>query len=413
MNNKKQNVFAVLVGGAVTFFGVQATPAFAEEIDALKFSVSQTFSRDTNLYRISDDVPDNGPGRERMRGKRSDTIAVTRAGASFDQEYGRQGIHLGLAASRTFYREHTDLNNTSPDARLRWDWRVGDHWSGVLGYSYNESFVGFEDASGYERVMRRLGRANGGVNYWFHPDWAVGVSASSVRNTYRDDRRPWDEYDAREANLNLTYRPATGNRIVFSLRNEDGKYPERNKEEPDSLREWQQRDARFSGEWQLTGVTKISGYIGYSQREYEYASSRDFRGMTGSLALHWVPTPKAIVDLSWRREIGADHDAASNFAVSHSWILQPTWVVTDKVRLGATLKTTKRDYRGTAPDADTSLPGSAKYDRTGSYGLNLQYIPAAFFNLTLGIQREKRDSKWDDNRDYDAQTTWLSGNFTF
>ncbi|MDR0701824.1 MAG: outer membrane beta-barrel protein [Azoarcus sp.] len=407
MNNKKQNVLAVLVGGAVTFFGVQGTPAFAEEIDALKFSVSQTFSRDTNLYRLSDDESDAGG---RMRGKRSDTVAITRAGANFDQEYGRQGIHVGLAASRAFYREHTDLNNTSPDARLRWDWRVGDHWSGVLGYSYSESFVGFEDAGGDERVMRRLARANGGANYWFHPDWAIGVSASNVRNTYRDDQRPLDEYDAREANLNLTYRPATGNRIVFSLRNENGEYSEREKN-AGSLREWQQRDARFSGEWQLTGVTKMSGYIGYSQREYEYASDRDFRGMTGSLALHWVPTSKAIVDLSWRREVGADHDAAANYAVTHNWTLRPTWVVTDKVRLGATLKTTKRDYRGTAPDA--SLPGAARYDRTRSYGLNLQYIPAAFFDLTLGIQREKRDSKWDDRRDYDAQTTWLSGNFTF
>ncbi|MDR1064342.1 MAG: outer membrane beta-barrel protein [Azoarcus sp.] len=407
MNSKKQSALAALAGGVAVLLGVQAAPAFAEETDALKFSVSQTLSRDNNLYRLSDDEPDTGG---KMRGKRSDSISVTRAGANFDKEYGRQGIHAGLSASRTLYRRHSDLNNTSPDARLRWDWGIGDHWSGALGYSYSESFVGFEEAGGDERVMRRLGRATGSANYWFHPNWALGVGVGSVRSTYRDDQRPTDEYDARETSLNLTYRPATGNRIVFSLRNENGQFSERDKQEG-SLRDWQQRDARFSGEWQLTGVTRVNGYIGYSQREYEYASSRDFRGMTGSLGLHWVPTPKAIVDLSWRREIGADQDAASNFAVVHSWILQPTWVVTDKVRLGATLKTSKRDYRGTSPDA--SWTGAARYDRTQSYGLNLQYAPASFFDLTLGIQREKRDSKWDDRRDYDAQTTWLSGNFTF
>jgi exopolysaccharide biosynthesis operon protein EpsL len=407
MNGKKQNMFAALAGGVVALFGVQAASVFAAETDALKFSVSQTFSRDSNLYRLSDDTPTT----PEMRGKRSDTISVTRAGANFDKEYGRQGIHVGLAASRSLYREHTDLDSTSPDARLRWDWRLGDHWSGVLGYNYSEAFVGFEDAGGDRRLMRRLSRANGGANYWFHPNWALGVSVGSVRSTYRDDMRPWDEYDARETNLNLTYRPATGNRIMFSLRNENGQFSEQGKEDG-SLRDWQQRDARFSGEWQLTGVTRVNGYVGYSQRKYEYASNRDFHGMTGSIGLNWVPTSKAIVDLSWRREIGADQDAASNYAVIHSWTLRPTWVVTDKVRLGATFMTQKRDYRGTAPDA-SGRGVVAKYDRTGSYGLNLQYIPAEFFDLTLGIQREKRDSTWRDSRDYEAQTTWLSGNFTF
>ncbi|MDR1661698.1 MAG: outer membrane beta-barrel protein [Azoarcus sp.] len=408
MNSKRQNAFAALAGSVVTLLCAQAMPVFAEGSDALKFSASQTFSRDSNLYRLSDDEPTTS----RMRGKRSDTISVTRAGANFDKEYGRQGIHAGLAASRALYREHSDLNNTSPDARLRWDWRLGDHWSGVLGYSYNEAFVGFGDVGGDERVMRRLARADVGANYWFHPDWAIGLSAASVRNTYRDDLRPNDEYDMREANLNLTYRPETGNRIVFSLRNEDGQFPEREKVDG-SLRDWQQRDARFSGEWRLTGVTQVSGYVGYTQREYEYASGRDFRGMTGSLAFHWTPTPKAIVDLSWRREIGADHDAASNFAVTHAWTLRPTWIVTDKIRLGATFQTSKRDYRGTSPYDDGSWAGAAKYDRTGSYGLNFQYMPVEFFDLALGIRREKRDSKWDDRRDYDAQTTWLSGTFTF
>lgn len=405
MSNKKQRGFAVLLGGWVTLFGVQAAPAFAAEDDALKFSVSQTFSWDDNIYRTKDNV-------------KSERISTTRAGATFDKEYGRQVVHAGLSVGRALYQSNTELNNTFPDARLLWDWRLGDRWSGALGYSYNETFVGFEDL-GYleqqehDRVMRRLARFNGSVNYWFHPDWALGVSGASVRNRYRDDLRPHDEYDMREANLDLTYRPSTGNRIVFSLRDEKGQYPGRDKQDG-SLRDWQQRDARFSGAWQLTGATQVNGYIGYTQREYDYASDRDFRGLTGKVGLHWTPSTKTIVDLSWRREIGADVDLVSNYAVTHGWTLQPVWVVTEKVRLGATIRYMQRDYRGTSPDACTGGNCSPRDERTQSYGVHLQYMPTAYFDLSLGFQHDRRDAKWrSEERDYRARTTWLSGNFAF
>ena len=386
MSNKKQRGFAALLGGWVALFGVQAVPAFAAEDDALKFSVSQTFSWDDNVYRTKDNA-------------KSERVSATRAGATFDKEYGRQLVHAGLSVSRTLYQSNTERN-------------------GSLGYSYNEAFVGFEDL-GYreqqehERVMRRLARLNGSVNYWFHPDWAVGVSGASVRNRYRDGLRPDDEYDMREANLNLTYRPSTGNRIVFSLRDEKGQYPGRDKQDG-SLRDWQQRDGRLSGTWQLTGATQVNGYVGYTQREYDYASDRDFRGLTGKVGLHWTPTTKTIVDLSWRREIGADVDPVSNYAVTHGWTLQPVWVVTDKVRLCATLKYLQRDYRGTPPDACTGTNCSPRDERTESYGVHLQYIPTAYFDLSLGFQHDRRDAKWrSEERDYRARTTWLSGNFAF
>ncbi|MDR3212760.1 MAG: outer membrane beta-barrel protein [Azoarcus sp.] len=406
MSNSKQHGLVVLLGGFVTLFGVQGTPAFAAEGDAFKFSASQMFSWDSNLYRTKHDAE-------------SEWMSTTSAGANFDKEYGRQVVHAGLSVSRTLFQSNSELNSTSPDARFRWDWRVGDHWSGVLGYSYGESFVGFDNLGADEReshVMRRLARFDAGANYWFHPDWAVGVSGATVRNRYRDGNayRRNDEYDMREANLNLTYRPSTGNRIVFSLRDEEGQYPERKKEDG-SLRDWQQRDARLSGEWQLTGVTRLSGYIGYTQREYDYASGRDFHGLTGRIGVNWTPTPKAIVNLAWRREIGADQDQVSNYAVTHSWTLQPTWVVTDKIRLGATLRYLQRDYRGTSPVACSGIC-QLRDEHTESYGVHLQYLPTSYFDLALGFQYDERgsDSKLlSEYRDYRARTAWLSGNFTF
>jgi len=420
MNEIRQQKLAALLALAL----IPAVPAFAAEDDAFKFTVSQGFYHDSNLYRLPDskDMP---AGWSVPKDKRSDTYSVTRAGVSFDREYSRQGLHAALSVGRTVYREHKNLDNTSPDAKLRWDWRIGDRWSGVLGYNYNESFVGFDQIRGSnERVIRRLGRATFGADFWFHPDWAVGASFANVNNDYRDSKLPWNKYRANEENLNITYRPTTGSRLVLSLRNEDGEYPNRKKKDElypydmsstdyESYRDWNQRDLRLSGEWALSGVSRLSGYIGYTQREYDLAPHRDFRGVTGRIAFHWVPTSKLIFDLAWRREVGADIDAVANYAVTQGWTFQPGWMITDKVRLGANFDYLSRDYGGD-PGPVQGITTTDKRDERGwVYGLSLQYQPTVWANLAIGIQRDKRDSKHLDYLDYRAQTTWLSGNFSF
>ncbi|MDR3088162.1 MAG: hypothetical protein LBU45_09510 [Azoarcus sp.] len=407
MSNNRQHGFAILAGSLVALLGLQATLAVAQEdekIKSLSFTASQTFTRDSNLYRASS-------SQDLQGNDRSDSSSVTRAGVNFDDEFSRQGIHAGVSVSRTLYRNNTHLDNTSPDARLRWDWRLGNHLSGVLGYSYGETFVGFDNAGEAgntkktDRVMQRLGRANASADYWWHPDWAVGLGFSNVHSNYRGGYER-SKYEATRSNLNFTYRPSTGNRLVFSLSRENGQYPN------DPAADWKQNDARFSGQWKLTGVTQLSGYVGYTQRKYD-VSNRDFSGTTGSLAFNWKPVNKFLLDLSWRREVGADQDLVSNYAVSQTWALQPTWIVTSKVHLGASYKYVKRKYSG---DPDLGIVAPTRDARTQAYGVTLQYLPTETINVALGFQKERRnaeDSDYSDYLNYRAQTVWLSGSFTF
>ncbi|MDR2925019.1 MAG: outer membrane beta-barrel protein [Azoarcus sp.] len=421
MSKRKQRKFAMLASGVAVLLGVQSAWVAAQEEDEqspFSFSVSQTFSWDDNMYRL----PDGEPPRDGS--DRSDVVSNTSVGINFDKTYSRQSFHAGISATHSVYRKHSNLDNTAPDANLRWDWRAGDRWSGVLGYGWSESFVGFENTYGYynaqqEKVMHRLSRANASADFWWHPNWATGFSFSDVRSDYRDDARQFDQYEAQQVSLNLTYRPSTGNRVVFSLRGEEGLYLNRKKKEElvpgeTSLRDWERYDAQVSAQWQLTGATKLSGYTGYTQRKYDLASNRDFSGVTGKIALNWMPSGKAIVDLSWRREIGADADYVSNYAVTQGWALQPTWVISSKVRLGATFEYLDRDYGGDPgyPAAEIN-PREAK---TTAYGLNLQYMPTPNANIALGYRQQKRESDkeiYDSIYGFDARTVWLSGSLSF
>ncbi|MCL2874959.1 MAG: hypothetical protein FWF12_01420 [Betaproteobacteria bacterium] len=408
-----------MVGGVATLLYFQAASVVAQEGETkspFSFWVSQTFSRDSNIYRLPDDYPDV-PG-----GKRSDTFSTTRVGVDFDSEVSRQAFHAGLALGRTLYSSHSDLNNTSGDARLRWDWQVGDHLSGILGVSFNESSVGYDNTyTGAntverERLMRQLLRFNINADYWWHPDWATGFGYSGVRSDYRNDARPYDEYRAQEASLNFTYRPSTGNRIVLGFIWEDGEYPNRKKKEELSpgelsLRDWNRFDVRLSGQWRLTGATRLNGYAGYTKRKYDLAPNRNFSGPTAKIAFLWTPTGKAILDLSWRREVGADQDMISNYAVSQGWSFRPTWVATSKIRFGASYDYMDRNYRGDPGYLPAGL-SNPKNARTQSYGLNVQYMPISNASVGLNFQDTRRDAA-AKYYEYRARMMWLSGNITF
>ncbi|MCL2160393.1 MAG: outer membrane beta-barrel protein [Betaproteobacteria bacterium] len=448
--HKLQRRFAVLASGLVTLLGFQAATVVAQEDAApgaytqetpsqegsaqetsaqgepykreddsrnpFTFTISESLYYSSNVYRL----PDRISNADAPKGKRSDSYSVTRVGIDFDTEHSRQAFHAGLSASQSLYRTHSSLNTTEWDGRLRWDWRMGNRLSGTIGYAHSGSAVNFEDVytgsnpSELDGVTRQLGRFRFGADFWWHPNWATGVGFSDVRNDYRNNARPYDKYNAQEASLNFTYRPSTGNRIVLSLLTERGQYSNRPKEEDlapgeTSMRDWKRHDARLSGQWQLTGVTQLSGYAGYTWRKYDLARNRDFNGATGKIEFRWVPTGKAIINLGWRREIGADQDTVSNFAVTQAWFLKPTWVVTSKIHLGASYEHQKRDYRGDPGFGSVALPRDAK---TQLYGVNLQYMPVPYGSIALGYQHQKRDTTKRDD-DHSARTTWLSGSLTF
>jgi hypothetical protein len=416
MSDIRHTRHAALVGGLAALVMVQTAPAFAEAETPLKFTASQDVRHESNVFQSSKEFM-----RSKGYDKLSDTIYTTQAGLSFDKEYSRQGLHAELTVGRMTYSEYNEYNATSGNGLFNWDWQIGDRWSGVLGYSYGQSSVALGDWDSYsnkDSLKRRLSRGVASANYWFHPDWAVGARFSAVHNDYNDsDWNRWDEYEAVESNLDITYRPSTGNSIVLSLRNEEGEYKNQPKTEG-YLSEWTQRDVRLSGSWQLTGVTRVSGYIGYGQREYEYASNRDFKGLIGSIAFHWAPSSKFYADVSWRREVGADADLISNFATTHVWTFRPVWLATEKVRIGARYEYRQRKFGG---DPGYALPDHYQKlvnrdERWWAYGADIQYAPVNYFSISLGYEYSKRDSKYKnehDRYDYDSDSAWLSGRFTF
>lgn len=378
--------------------------ARADEGDALNFELSQTLSYDNNLYRLPDGFA--APG-----GDRHDVVSVTRAGLLFDRSYSRQRLRADLSMSRSRYAVHGDLDYDSPDARLNWGWQLGNRLSGTVGYEYRETLAGFDDYGDTRRNINTYSRAFASADYWLHPDWAVGLGYGKSNSRFDRDTQINSEFESRSLDFNLTYRPASGNRVVLTLRDTDGLYPGRNRN-PGSIREYRQQEARLNMHWQLTGISKISGYIGQTRRSYEFAPNRDFSGTTGRLAFDWAPTVKTAISLSVRREIGAEEDLLANYALTDVVSLASTWQLTSKVTLGANWERRQRDYGGDPQLVIVIGSVPDRNDVTQRYGLNLNYQPERALTLALSYVHQNRDAS-TALREYESDAIYLSGSFRF
>ncbi|NMG35878.1 outer membrane beta-barrel protein [Azoarcus sp. TTM-91] len=378
--------------------------ALADEGDALNFYVSQSFRYEDNLYRLSDEA-------EVPRGTRHDTISTTGVGLRFDHEYSRQRLRADVGLTSSRYQEHGDLDHDSPDARFYWDWQLGNRWSGLVSHMYRESMTGFDEVRGSELNINTYVRSAATADFWWHPRWATGVGFAHTKSRFDEENSRIGDFDADTVDFNLTYRPPTENRVIFTVRETSGRYPNR-PAEAGSIRDYEQHEIRLGGEWQLTGATRVSGFLGRTRLEYRFAPNRDFTGTTGRLGVDWKATAKSSVSLSIRREVGAQQDVAANYAITEAVVLAPKWALTDKMTLGAGLEWRRRDYGGDPQLQASNVVASRDADSSRRYGLSLEYKPMRALSFLLTVQRQKRNASEVLNR-YDANSGALSMRFLF
>ena len=378
--------------------------ARADEGDALNFYVGQAFRHESNLFRVADEsaAPD---------GKQYDRISETTVGLKFDRTYGRQHIFADLSLLSERFDVHSKLNHDSPDIRLGLGWELGNRWSGVVSHSYQESLIGFDETAARERNLNTYERSLATADFWWHPRWATGVGVARTRNRFDQDELAQSEFESHSVEANLTYRPPTGNRVILTLRDTDGEYPNR-PAVAGSIREYRQREVRLGGEWQLTGATGLTGFIGRTRVEYEHAPDRDFSGTIGRISVLWRPTVKTSVEATVRREVGAQQDRTTNYAIVDAVTLSPRWLVTEKVAVGAGLEWRRRDFRG-----EPLLPGlepirGKAAERSHRYRLYAEYRPMRALTLELNLQRQVRRGS-NSFSGYSANIAEVSANFEF
>ena len=387
-------VLAVLAGGAQG----------ADPADALNFYISQSFQHDDNIFRLPDDVKPFG------NGQRDDNIAITSFSALFDRVYSRQRLTASLDVSRVGFAHWSDLDYTTKGAAAGWDWALGSRWTGGLSARQEEVARDFADvgSSRRETSINRRRTLDASADYWWHPDWAAGVGFERYTSAYTDKASERSDYRASTPEISLTYRPQTGNRLSLKARFTDGEYPNRVASAV-ADEGYRQTDVRLTGNWQLTGHSLVSGYLGYTRRRYRDLDVRDFSGATGRLQHDWAATGKLSLRTTLRREIGAREDLTDNFVVTKAFSLAPTWAPTTRIAFQGSWEWRKRDFGG---DPGLVIDVPEQDDVTRVARLSVSYTPIDNLNLSLSHTRSARHSDRPAN-EYEADVSAISAQYSF
>ncbi|MDB5799657.1 MAG: hypothetical protein JWL63_596 [Rhodocyclales bacterium] len=361
------------------------------------FSVvaSQIFTHDANLYRLPDGQSPTIAGFPQQR---SDTISTTAAQAIFEHTYSLQKVHGDVELRHNAFQTFDYLDYTATNIHGFWDWALGKRLSGRVSASQDESLRAFSDFSLATKSVNTYRRLAVDGNYWFHPEWSTGFGFIQVASRYSDAQSDLSAYDERAYEAKLNFRPSSGNIIALVLRQADGEYPNRISGGT-GVKEYRQRDVLLRGEWGVTGLSRLNGYIGLTQREYPGAASRDFSGVTGRLSYNWQATGKLNIVTTVRREIGAQEDLTDNYVVTTAAGMNATWQFSALFAIGGSLESRYRDYGG---DPGFGLsPAVGRNDRTDTVGVSLKYTPVRWLGVTLGVQREARtaDNSASDYKD--------------
>ena len=380
-----------------------AGAARADQWDAFNATLSYTWLRDDNLFRLNDRSSVPSP---------SDSIYVLGFVGTFDKTISRQRLHVEATVQDARYQQHSYLNNQPYNVGGSWFWVLGNSLSGELHHLSTRNISSFET---YQNVLRNVYTTrtdSASIRLRVHPDWFVEGSGQTYRS--RQSLYTTSDVDVRETRLSVIHQRPSGDQVQVRAIRREGDYPNHGGGTDYGFVE-HQLDAVLT--LVLTGSSTVNASFGRLRRTNPYAPERDFSGQVGKLAWNWLPTGKLSLTASYERTLGAKEDLLSSFALTDTLHLAATWFATAKLQFQAALDRWRSDFRG---DPGIVAPGLAppRQDDGRSYSLGASYQVTRGVLASVQFAASRRDTAHPDffyyaGIPYRDRTLWFSVQWSF
>jgi len=395
-----------------------ATPAMADEQDALNFSAGAAVTFDDNLFRL----PDSANTRQSLgKSQRSDRIFVTNAGIKIDKPYSLQRFQVDLNFVDNRYDTYSYLDYTAFNYRAAWLWQLTPNIKGTLSADQQQvlnSFSEFRDFNNQLNIRRSI-QTN--ENRIFDIDGLIGGGwhllggLSELRSRNSVAFNAVGDFVQTGANVGVKYVAASENSIALVQRVYNGEYQGRIADAPNQLDSgFKQRETEVQLQWRLTGKSLVDAKLGYLDREHDHFSSRDYDGVTSRLAYNWQPTGKLGIITSISRHLYSYQQAANSYYVADTFAITPIWQVSAKTTLSMRYDYSKRDYRGAVV-----VVAEQREDDVQSLMLSADWKPTRTIKVTGSLRHEMRNSTYNQpnafggDLEYDANTASIGAQLLF
>lgn len=376
-------------------------PAMAET-SPWYLGVSQSFTHESNLYRVADGETLVAPF------SKADTVSTTSLLGGLDQQWGRQ--HLGATASLrgNRYQHNSQLNNTGYGLNANLDWETIERLSGRVSLASDQNLAQFNarDNSGRIVTRRNVVRSD-----QFDAIARLGTVTRLTLEAglgYRQVDYSAREYDARDSRqtygtLGVRWRASPALQLGSALRLTNGRYPHfpatngSGGYDPDTYR---RTDLDLTANWSPSGATNLSLRLSPTHTRYDRDTARDLSGLTGLLRGDWQPGGKLRLSAKLSRDNGQSADVYNLGIFGQGVVdygrtttalqLSAAYDLSAKVALNAAAGQAHRSLVDTRLLNGNVLSASAGSDTTTTLSLGARWTPLRWALLGCDINHEQR-----------------------
>jgi exopolysaccharide biosynthesis operon protein EpsL len=366
-----------------------APQANADELDTLNFTLTETLTYESNIFRSPDNV---GP-RPGFNTK-ADRISVTTAGLKFDKPYAQQRLQFDVTQTVRRYSVFDYLDTEALNYKAAWLWKLTPYLSGTLSADQAQTEVPFVDVGGTQRNTRTTENRNLNIDAWLGGAWHLLAAFGQSESKTEQAIIAAPSFTSKRTEAGLRYDAKSGNSVTVTQRWIPAETINL-RLDPVNLIETNYRDteSEVKASWKLSGRSILDGRLTHKVRTNEHFSQRDFSGNAGELRYVWTPTGKLQLDLTLGRNV-LPYSAFGNitqnstYSVENIQSLGGLLQVDAKVALNFGLSRRTADFLG--PIFAVTAP--ARSDETRSARVGLNWKPIRNLSLNASVSRDQRDS---------------------
>ncbi len=322
--------------------------------------------------------------------QRWDILVRTDVGLLADIPIERQRVIADLNLNFNQYQTFTFLDYVGSNSKLRWDWLIGERWTGNVGYNFNRYLTSFNNFTTPVQDITDNHNPYGEFAYRFHPSWEIAGGFSYLDSSHSQITRRFSDYREYTYNAELRNRNAAGNYLGIELIYSDVDFPNRGGGALETFSAYKRYTAGATIDWRLTGKSAVTGLLGYTILNSSPTSAQNFNQVTWRFEYRWRATAKTSIDLATWRDIRPVVDPISSFIKDTGVGLIPVWEPTEKISVRGELSYMNQEYSGSGTGQQIGL--NKRTDDVYLIGVGIGYKPLQKVLLELNYDYQNRGS---------------------
>jgi exopolysaccharide biosynthesis operon protein EpsL len=308
-------------------------PQSQENPNAFQFRASLGWEHDSNVLRVPS-----------VSNPQSDNVLIAGVGLKFDRRIGLQRLRADVAADKYKYQDNSNLDYTTINYSLAWDWAVTSALHGVLSAERRQ----FRDVTtdplfATNLVGRRTERVETFEGIYEFGGGLRALAGASHSEASSTQPRSYDASpDVKYVHVGVGYEFPSGTSLTARLKRGDGEYTDPSFGAAGV--EFRDREAELAVKWPVTGRTSLEARIAHLKREHSAAPQLDFDGVVGNATVRWDITGKTQLQAGYIRDLSGSGLPTGGHVTSQRWFVAPVWKATAKTSFNARYDHIRREW---------------------------------------------------------------------